>query len=170
MTDSHTWPSREKWEADERARAEHTIEHGINVWDYGAGELHWSDEERAEVEALAPQAIKAIRRACGRAERSLREQYPAAGELAKQDARTVEDVRRKNNAIDALDDAARETVYTLWRLQDVRSSLHAPTGTARYAAHEDLFECPTGCGWSTGPNSLADRRHRSWTGSARSTL
>jgi hypothetical protein len=25
--------------------------------------------------------------------------------------------------------------------------LHAPTGTARYAAHEDLFECPTGCGW-----------------------
>lgn len=31
------WPSREDWEADERARAEFTIEHGVNGWDYDGG-------------------------------------------------------------------------------------------------------------------------------------
>jgi hypothetical protein len=80
---TYKWSTREEWEAEQRSRAECCISDGINAWDYGESQLGYTDDERAEVKSLAPEAIKAIRRACGRVERELRKQYPHAAELAK---------------------------------------------------------------------------------------
>jgi hypothetical protein len=50
MTDIRTWPSREEWEAEERSRAEYTIEHGVNGWDYCGDHPQYNEDERSEVD------------------------------------------------------------------------------------------------------------------------
>jgi hypothetical protein len=146
MTDTRTWPTREKWEADERARAEHTIEHGINGWDYGANRPQWTDDERAEVEQLAPVVIAMIRRTIGRIERTLRREHPQAGLLARGIERpyTRDAFHRYNADVDALTDDERKALDTLGVLDDIRRCLRRNT---TYLDDPDLFECPTDHGW-----------------------
>jgi hypothetical protein len=74
MSYTPTWSSREKFEADRRAHAEHMIEHGVGYADEDVE--RFTDDERAEAERLTPGAIKAVRRECGRIERPLRRAHP----------------------------------------------------------------------------------------------
>lgn len=155
MTDTRTWPTREEWEANERARAEWTIEHGEDRWDYeGKDDLWWSDDERAEVKRLAPIVIAMIRRTASRVERAIRCEHPQAGVLARGITGrpiTLEALHRHQAAVDALDDANRSALDALWALEDIRRDLHTSRGTARCAANPDRFECPTErdvCGWT----------------------
>jgi hypothetical protein len=145
MTHTHAWPSREKWEADERRHALYTIQYGLDSWDYGSSRPYFTVVEQDEVEALAPEAIKTIRRTCGRIERELRRAHPGAGALAcgihpdePDDPRTrpagqcrnltwwrskPELVQRFKDAVDALTGAARDAYDDLGYLSDVRSAL-----------------------------------------------
>lgn len=78
-------------------------------------------------EPVATEAIKTIRRECGRIERDLREQFPdAAAVFANYD----------QSAVDALSEEAMEALRDLWRLRDVRQDLR----TKGYYATEYLLE------------------------------
>lgn len=143
-TKERKWSTREEWEAEQRRRAEHCIRDGINAWDYGQSQLPYTEDEQAEVDSLAPEAIKAIRRACGRVERELREQYPHAAELHKglyhwcdqrgipkrpklEDTRAVaqfekayDDYQAECESLSTAEDAAYQTFF---RLRDIREGL-----------------------------------------------
>jgi hypothetical protein len=146
MTHKPNWPTRQEWEAGERRRAEHCISDGINAWDYGQSKLGYTDAERAEVESLAPEAIKAIRRACGRVERSLRQQFPRAGELAKGfyrwcerhglDKNSMEAVDQYHAAIKELSEAETAAYWTLRRTDHVRSGLRVESCWREYGTFE----------------------------------
>jgi hypothetical protein len=147
MTTTHTWPTREKWEAEQRRYAESVIEVGDDYWN----ELdcpQWSDDERTEIEHLAPVVIAMIRRTVGRIERQLRREHPQAGILARgitERPITMEAIDRHRAAIDALAGDERKAFWTLDRLGDVRTRLHHQR--AVYHGNPDLFECPTERPW-----------------------
>jgi hypothetical protein len=140
-TNTRTWPTREQWEADERRHAEYTIEYGINSWDFGSTRAVFTIVEQDEVEALAPEAIKTIRRACSRIERDLRQTHPDAAALARgpQEANleerratpgacranypTAADTDRWYDAVDALTGTDRDAYDVLRYLSHVRIDL-----------------------------------------------
>jgi hypothetical protein len=156
-TTTRTWPTREEWETRERALAESMIETGHDYWDDSDGP-RFSEAERAEVDKLAPEAIKVIRRTCGRIERSLRSQHPLAGELAKgitERSITMEAIHRLDAAIDALSGADRDAYDTLSRVGYIRRTLNKSWGYGpfdrpsislrEYIRYESLFSdsrCP----------------------------
>jgi hypothetical protein len=81
-------PSRGEWEAGRRRVAEHLIETGEPYYSGGyydsgdAGPLY-TGTPRKEIDALIPDAVRAIRLACGRAERDLRAKHPAAAAVLR---------------------------------------------------------------------------------------
>jgi hypothetical protein len=120
MTD-HDWPTREQYEADRRAYAEHLIEHGR-----GCDHPSFTDAEHDEIARLAPEIIRTVRRECGRIECSLRKQYPRAGELAKGISErpiTAEAHDRHAAAVDALPNADRGALQDLLTLRSIRAGL-----------------------------------------------
>jgi hypothetical protein len=118
-------PSREEWEAKRRRRAEHLIETGEH-YDYASYDLpQYTDADDAEIDALTPGAIKAVRRACGRAERDLREKHPAAAVVARgiQGPMTAESIDRWYATEAALTGADKDAYQDLLRLLDIRAQL-----------------------------------------------
>ena len=163
MTNTYTWPTREKWEAEQRRHAEALIETGCNHWD-DLDWPTWSEDERAEAKELAPGVIAMIRRTCGRVERAMRQRYPEVAALARGpreadlDERqatsgacrhnypTTEDIDRWYAAVDALEGDDRDTFEALTRLRDIRRSLRRRRNV--YSDNPDLFERPTEAVWT----------------------
>ena len=126
MTRTHDWPAREEWEADQRRYVQGMVESGNdcrsgNDYDDGPG---WSTEERAEVEALTPAAVKVIRRECGRIEKQLRKEHPAAAAVLQM---SVDDFAAGHGdaALAALRESDRGAWDDLWSLRHVRNCLRA---------------------------------------------
>jgi hypothetical protein len=164
MTRTHTWPPREEWEAQERRHALYTIQYGLFSWDFGSSRPAFTTAEQEKVDALAPEAIKMIRRTCSRIERALRQAHPEAGALAHgihpdepDDPRhrgtgrcrnitwwhsKPELVRRFKHAVDALTGEARDAYDDLDYLSDVRSAL-------RRGPFDDP-RLPAGCAMEVG--------------------
>lgn len=112
------WPTREEYETDRRRHAAHMIEHGVDDKD----ERSFTAEERAKAERLAPEAIKVVRRSCGRIERQLRREHPEVVWLLKPDtARYLSG--EFDAALDALSTPARAAFLALSQLSDVRRTL-----------------------------------------------
>jgi hypothetical protein len=113
--------TREEWEDGQRRHAEHLIQHGVGY----EFEPAYTDEERREVESLKPEAVKVIRRACGRIERELRSRYPAAATAARgiEGPITEESIDRLYKAVDALTGADRNAYDDLQRLRGVRERI-----------------------------------------------
>jgi hypothetical protein len=154
VTHTPNWPTREEWEAGERSRAQYCIDEGVNAWDYGQTQLGYTEAERAEVESLAPEAIKAIRRACGRIERQLRQQFPEAGRLAKgitERPITGGAIDRYRAATEKLTGEETEALDELRRVSDIRDGLK----------REGWWYRPFEAGW-TGYESLSLRRQHDY--------
>jgi hypothetical protein len=129
-------PSREEWETEHRRIAEHLIETGEPYGSYGYygysgdGPLY-TDADDAEIDALTPEAIKAVRRACGRAERDLRAKHPAAAAVARgivERPMTEEVIERWYASQAALTGADNDAYHDLIVLRDIRAQLR----TERY--------------------------------------
>jgi hypothetical protein len=118
VTHTPNWPTREEWEADQRSRAEQTIAAGGNRQDYTEQPTPYGEAAQAEIDSLKPGAIKAIRRACGRIERKLRQQFPEADAVIRSF-----DYRAR----DALSPAARDAWEDLYNLSKVRQNLRVGT-------------------------------------------
>lgn len=113
-----TWPSHDDWEAAQRARAEHLIEHGAGY----EFEPTFTDAERGEITTLAPVIVKAIRRECVRIERPLRAEHPEVVWLLKPSP-----VRylsgEYDTAMEALSADQRAALDTLQEMRDIRREL-----------------------------------------------
>jgi hypothetical protein len=120
MTKTISWPTRQEYEAQRRAHAEHLIKHGE-----GYADEHnptYTDAESTEIERMAPVIIKTIRRECGRIERPLRREYPEVIWLLNPGVD-----RYLSGEYDAAEAAltaqARAAYNTLRELRDIRSEL-----------------------------------------------
>jgi hypothetical protein len=122
-------PTREEWEAEERRWAQDLIDTGENTrWSYDTfGQPSYTDADEEEIDTLTPEVIKVVRRACGRAERDLREKHPAAGVVARgiesPSPFTMEVVERWYAAKDALAGADKDAFEDLVVLRHVRDHL-----------------------------------------------
>jgi len=119
-------PSREEWEAERRRFAEHFIDTGEHDHDYSGGTPEYTDADDAEIDALTPEAIKAVRRACGHAERDLREKHPAAGAVARgivERPMTAEVIERWYASEAALTGADKDAYRDLIVLRDIRAGV-----------------------------------------------
>lgn len=120
-------PSREEWEAEERRWAVDLIETGEDTrYSYDGNGPLYTDADTEEIDALTPEAIKAVRRACGRAERDLREKHPAAAVVARgivERPWTDEVIDRWYTSEAALTGADKDAYHKLIKLRDFRSHL-----------------------------------------------
>lgn len=120
-------PSREEWEADRRRVAEHLIETGepYGYYDYSDNGPEYTAANSEEIDRLTPEAVRAVRLACGRAERDLREKHPAAAVVARgiegPSPFTEEVVERWYAAEAALTGADKDAYQDLLVLRDIRS-------------------------------------------------
>jgi hypothetical protein len=117
----YVWPTHEQWEDSLSKHALHMIEHGEGYsddWD-----PRFTTEERAEVDALVPEVVKVIRRACGRIERQLRNEHPDVAAILRAKGKSLAEIRQLSAAVDGLTGAARDAFDDLGHLGSVRSEL-----------------------------------------------
>jgi hypothetical protein len=139
---NHTWPTREEFEAERRAHAEHLIEHGE-----GYADEHnptYTAAEADEIERMAPVIIKTIRRECGRIERPLRREYPEVIWLLNPGVDRYLS-GEYDTAEAALTAPARSAYNTLWELRDIRSTLREDAENpiiSEYGLSFDRFTSP----------------------------
>jgi hypothetical protein len=116
----YQWPSREEWEADQRAHVEHMITHGVG-YDYQNGSS-FTAAEHDEIQRLEPEVIRTVRRECGRIERRLRHEHPEVVWLLNPGADRYLS-GEYDAALKALSPEARDALLDLSRLRDVRRGL-----------------------------------------------
>jgi hypothetical protein len=140
------WPTREEREANQRAHAEHMIEHGVGYAD--EDEPSFTAAEHDEIERLEPEIIRTVRRECGRIERQLRREHPEVVWLLKPGAERYLS-GEYDAALKALSPKARDALLDLSSLRDVRREV------AKFCGVYGVY-----CGWiqswprrSTRPSS-----------------
>lgn len=127
MTYVPNWPTREKWEADERSIAQWMIETGGAQ---GDDDITFTREEREEADALGPVAVKQFRAACGQVERAARKQSPTAAGLYDRRVprfESIEAVEAWQAPVEALEGVDEAAFHLLVTMRDIRGTVKRMT-------------------------------------------
>lgn len=145
-------PTRDQWETRERNRIKHAMDTGTDTYLLAGRAV--TDAETEWADRYLPDLVKAIRRECGRVERGLRRQFPAAWGLLNTH-RSMSDYRQAENA---LTNDEREAFLKLVRMDRIRNEIRAPRGTGIYEF--DLRErAATALDWLRDEHTSAEIDH-----------